>query len=420
MKKALTLNFVATVFILVSAFGVFLPKNSLKLDTNFSVYSSLNVSSSYTQTDKSEQDNIEKEIIKEINWQIDGLDLSEIEKIIEKFENEGQIVFGNTGIAEKVKQIITGEYKLFSDGVVQAVVNLILEKVLKILPLFASILAVGIISSMLGQFRLGSNGKGIGDIIHFVCYGLILILVSGVVLNLLSNASKTIGVLKELIDIIFPILLTLLTALGGTTSVSVYQPAVALFSGTILNIFNSVLVPLFVFSFVFTVISNLTTTVKLTKFADFFSSIFKWIVGIVFSLFVAFVSIQGISAGSFDGISIKTAKFAMKTYIPILGGYLADGINVVMASSVLVKNAIGVCGLLILFALILSPVVDIVLFSLVLKLAASVLEPLTDSRIANFLSAVAKCLNMLIAIIVGVSFMFLFLIALMMMTANYA
>lgn len=210
-----------------------------------------------------------------------------------------------------------------------------------------------------------------------------------------------------------------MTAIGGTVSVSVYQPAIALLSGSIMQIFNLVLVPIFIFSLVFAVISNLTSTVKLEKFNSFLNSSFKWLVGSMFTIFIAFMSIQGITAGSHDGISVKTAKFALKSYVPILGGYLADGFNVIVASSVLIKNAIGACGLLLIFVSVLSPILTIVIFSLLLKLTASILEPLSDGRISSFLFSVSKSLTMLLVILIGVAFMFLIITALIMCSANF-
>ncbi len=366
------------------------------------------------------QNDVEIEIENNVEEQINRLDFNSVEQLLERLEILGSKIFGDSSFSEKVKQIISGDFKILGEDIWHTVINLILEEILQMLPLMATILAIGILSGMLGQFRLGDkSGKGVGDVIHFICYGMIIILVSSSIVQLISFTSTTLSFVKELIDVIFPILLTLLTAIGGNTSVGIYQPAIGLLSGTILHIFNAVLVPIFIFSFVFVIISNLTTTVKVEKFSSFFHSLFKWITASVFTIFIAFVSIQGITAGSIDGISAKTAKFAIKSYVPFLGNYLADGFNVIVASSVLIKNAIGFCGLIILFSVVIMPILHIAIFGLLLKLVASILEPLSDGKISNFLFGISKTLSMLIAILVGVSFMFLLIVGLVMCTANF-
>lgn len=370
-------------------------------------------------TYEASSNDVQKDLENAIKEQIDFIDLSEMQTLIDSLNEQGKDVFGNQDIMAKLSSIINGNFQLLGDNPFQAFLNLFFDSFVSLVPLMASIVAVGVLSGMLNQVRSSNNGKSLGDIIHFVCYGLVLVLIISSVYKLLDQTAQTLGMIKNQIDVVFPILLTLLTAVGGSVSVSVYQPAIGLLSGSILQIFNSILVPIFIFNFVFSIISNFSSTIKLEKFSAFLSSLFKWIVGSVFTVFIAFVSIQGITAGSIDGVSIKTAKFAMKSYIPILGGYLADGFNVIMASSILIKNAIGVSGLLILFATVLSPILNIVIFSLFLKLTASILEPLTDGRISNFLFGVSKSLSMLLVILIGVSFMFLILTSLVMCSANF-
>lgn len=364
----------------------------------------------------------EEELISEIednvNGQLEDLDLSGLESILSNLNSQQSGIFGSTSFIEKLQSILSGEFTDNAGSVWEAILKLIFDELLNFLPLIATIIAVAILSGMVGDLR-GTNSKSIADITHFVCYGVIIVLVVSACTNVLTLTSSTLQGLKEQIDIAFPILLTILTAIGGTASVGVYQPAVALFSGTIMQIFTLVLMPLFIFSLVFTVISNLSPSVKLEKFSNFFNSLFKWITGAVFTIFIGFLIIQGITAGSLDTVSIRTAKYAIRSYIPILGGYLSEGFNVIMASSILIKNAIGASGLLLMFSSVIVPVVEIVLLMLCLKLTAGILEPLTDSRISNFINGVAKSLIMPIVLIIGVAFMYLIFMGLIISTGNF-
>ena len=230
--------------------------------------------------------------------------------------------------------------------------------------------------------------------------------------------SQTLFNIKSQMDAIFPILLTLLTAVGGSVSVSVYQPAMALLTGMIINVFNYILLPLFIFSVAMSIVSNLSNNVKLDKFTSFFNSTFKWITGLIFTIFTAFVSIQGLSAGSVDGISMRTMKYALKSYIPMLGGYISDGMGLVLASSNLIKNAVGASGLFMLLASVISPLIELVLFMLALKLIAGIIEPLGNKQIANFVSSLSKSVVLLIVILVGVTFIYFIMLGLVMCSAN--
>ncbi len=364
-------------------------------------------------------ENLQAELEETIYSQLENLDLAQIESVLKGLGDDQLEVFGVSSFGDKVKKIVSGEFADGQQSIFKAIINLIFDDVLAFVPLLASIIIISIICGFLSNLKSDSSGKGVGDIIHFVCYGVVISIVMTAVVNLIQMTGKTINGLRSQMEVVFPLLLTIMTAIGGTMSVSIYQPAVALLSSAIMHIFTSVLMPIFIFSIVFTIISNLTSTVKLEKFTKFFQSTFKWIIGGIFTVFMAFLSIQGITASTYDGVSIRTAKYAIRSYVPILGGYLSEGFDVIMASSVLIKNAIGASGLLLMFSTIISPIVKIVVFILVLKLAAAILEPLTDARISDFIYSVSKSLSMLIVMILGVAFMYLITVGLIMCTANF-
>jgi stage III sporulation protein AE len=166
------------------------------------------------------------------------------------------------------------------------------------------------------------------------------------------------------------------------------------------------------------ILGNLTETIKLNRFQGFLTSLFKWSVGIVFTLFTGFLSIQGITAGRYDSVSIKATKFAVKSYIPIIGSYISDGMDFLVLGSVLVKNTIGLVGIFILFLTILTPIISILIVKLGLQLSSAILEMCGSKKLSEFTNSCAKVLLMPIVIILGVAFMYLFTIALIMCTAN--
>jgi len=90
----------------------------------------------------------------------------------------------------------------------------------------------------------------------------------------------------------------------------------------------------------------------------------------------------------------------------------------IVLSSILIKNAVGVGGLLLIFMTIISPLIMIVVLKLGLQLTAAVVEPIGDSRISNFINDCAKILIYPIVIILATGFMYLLSVGLIMCTAN--
>ena len=367
--------------------------------------------------DELSQEEILQEIEDELGNQLDNLDMSSIENLLDSLTDEELALFGEKGFLDKITSLLSGEISQGS-SLWTSILEIFFDSLLEIIPFISIIIAVALLGNLIQGLKPTKSEKSISNLIHFVTYGIIVVIVLSIVVKMITMTTNTIFTIKNQMDAIFPLLLTLLTAVGGTVSVSVYQPAMALLSSVIINLFTYVLMPLFIFSIIFSVVSNLSNTIKLDKFTSFFNSTFKWITGLIFTIFTAFLSIQGITAGSIDGISIKTAKYAIKSYVPILGSYISDGMGVILASSNLIKNAVGASGLFLLLASIITPILQLVLFMLALKLVSAIIEPLGSKQIANFVSSLSKNMTLLIVTIVGIAFASFITIGLVMCSAN--
>ncbi len=378
----------------------------------------VNYSITFTTASNTENlDKVEEELTETIDEQLSGIDLGQFQEILNGLSKQEQNIFGSNNFFDKVSKLLSSDLST-GESLFSQILSIILDEVLNFIPLLATICAIAILGSFISNLRVKSNDQSIADIVHFVCFGVIIVILSGAVLSLVSLTKNLLVSIQAQMQILFPILLTLLTSLGGIISVSVFQPLVAVLVSGVMQIFNYVVFPLFICTFVFTIVGNLSNNIKLDKFISFFKSSFKWVTGTVMTLFFTFLTIQGISAGSFDGVSVQTAKYAIKSYIPIVGGYLSDGFNLIMSSSILIKNAIGVAGLLLLLATVIIPVIKIAIFSLGLKLTSAVIEPLADSRTSNFVYTVSKTMGYLVATILCISFMYLVAVGLIIISGN--
>ena len=363
--------------------------------------------------------NIADDLQKEAENQMQILEDNNLDDLLQTLGEKEKSIFQNQSFLDKIRKIISGESSYNFADIISLPILLFIDNLAGIIPILAIVCAVAIMSSLLLQIRGKTLNKPLGDIIHFSTFAIIVVTVLTGVLELVKMTSGTLDSLKNQMEICLPILLTLMASIGAGSSVAIYQPLVAVLCGGIMYIFTNILLPIFSLCLIFGVIGNLTSSVKLNKFTKFLESSFKYIIGFTFTLFSAFLAISGIVAGSYDGVSIRATKFAVKSYIPIIGGYLADGFSIIMASSVLIKNAIGYSGLIVMFLTIISPVIKIILFKLGLSLVAGIIESVADLRVTNFISSTAKTLSMLSSIILAFSFAYLICSGLIMCTSNF-
>lgn len=361
---------------------------------------------------------IEQELNNNVISELDKIDFTELNKVVDEFNSKKSNIFAIENIKAKVYSIISGENALKYENVFVSIFSNLVEMVLKYLPLLSIIIAIGVVSNLLNGVKSKFNEKSTSDLISLVCFLTVAVIIIGIITNLADNTGQSINSMVKQMNLVFPILLSLMVGLGSTASVGVFQPIVAIMSTYVADFFNFFIVPLFMLSFVFSIISNISTNIKLDKFSSFVSSLFKWSVGLIFTLFFAVFSIQGISAGSFDSIGIRTTKYTIKSYVPVMGGYLSDGMDLILSSSVLIKNSIGLVGILLIISTIISPILEIIVCSLMLKLVSAILQPLGNNKTSSFLSGVSKSITMLSTSIIAIGFMYILSVGMLMSASN--
>lgn len=377
----------------------------------FAIISTINIGG-FTSADNGSATN-EESLASSVFEILNDVDLSEMQNMVDGLEDIG--LFQVT-IREKIESILKGEYFTDYSSLASSIISLLFGDIKSILPFVFTLIAIGILCNLISNMQ--STNKSISDTISFVFLSVTMLIVIIAFKSILYTTNKTITLINTQMQIVFPILITLLASIGSIASVSIYNPMVAVLTGAVSIVFNKFLYPLFIVIFIFTILGSLTDTVKLDKLSGFLMSAFKWTIGIVFTIFTGFLSVQGISAGKYDGVSIKATKFAMKSYIPIIGSYVSDGMDFLILGSVLVKNSIGLIGVIILFITIISPILMIVIYKLALQLCSGILEMTGNPKNSNFLASCSKLLILPIVLIIGIAFMYVITICLIMCTAN--
>ena len=354
------------------------------------------------------------ELTDNISDQLENIDLEALEDYYSALElspNDG-------GIIKVITDMLNGKYTQDYNNFFDFVKDIIFLEVKTYLPILISVLAIAIFCGIMQALRSSFNFEGVGDVVFFVCLLAIILLLSKQIIGFYKNTKNTIENISKLTEILSPIILSLMIACGGNVSASVYSPTVGFLSGGVINVFKNVVLPLVGIVLIFSLLSNITTSVKLNKFTEFFSGVIKWVIGIIVTIFTLFISLQGIASATFDGVSIKAAKYTISNSIPIVGGFLRDGFDLVVAGSVLIKNAVGISVVIALFYTILVPVFSMLTFSILLKFVSAVSESVSDARISAVFMALSKCISYLIAVLLTVAFMLFIVVLLMIFSAN--
>lgn len=321
------------------------------------------------------------------------------------------------GIADKIRSIISGDFDS-AETFWRFLGELLSDGLKSVMPQLAAVFAIIVIMGLIRNTSGGMISSSTNEVVNFVGITAILTTVLVLIVTSYKQVYELLSKVSALTEAAAPILLTLLIANGGNVASSVCQPSMVMFSTVVIKSVQTVVLPLSVFAMAFAVVGNISSNLKVNKMSGFLSGASNWFLGCLFMVYSAFTTVQGITAASIDGVSYRAAKFATKNYIPILGGYLADGFDVVVASTSLIKNAFGLVALLALAFMIVKPLMSIIVVNLGLQCVAALSEPIADESYVKILSGISKTLTFLAVLTLAVAFMFCILMLIAINCAN--
>ena len=224
--------------------------------------------------------------------------------------------FPDFDASEVLNSALTG--KVNNEGIFYKILNLIGEEVILTIKLLAMILAVIVIVSIVRTIAENLENNSAARVAYFVQYILIVTIILSNFSEILSIITTTIDNLIGFLYTLVPLLITLMISTGSFVSASFVQPLILFFIAFIGNLISIVIIPLVLAGTVLSIISNISDKIEIGKISKFFKSTVVWILGIVLTVFVSILSLEGTLSSSIDGITAKTAKAAVSSLVPVV------------------------------------------------------------------------------------------------------
>ena len=202
---------------------------------------SINLNSKiYVLADSQNQD-----LTQSVENQLENLDLSSLENIINTYNKE--FAFIENDLKSTLKNIINGEISFDYKNIFNFIFSLLTNNIKNFLPIFVSIIGIGILLSLLKEFNL-TKREDISNIINLAFSGFIIIICVVYISKFITLTKETlIGINNQMFSI-FPILFTIMTAIGSSKSVTFFQPVIAFVCNFIVKFVINFLLPIVILS----------------------------------------------------------------------------------------------------------------------------------------------------------------------------
>ncbi|MGY3714199.1 stage III sporulation protein AE [Sutcliffiella cohnii] len=284
--------------------------------------------------------------------------------------------------------------------------------------LLGSLILLTIFSMFLQTLQNAFDQKAVSKIAYSVVFMVLIIIALNSFHIAITYTTDAIQNMMAFILALVPLLLALIASSGGLVSASIFHPIIIFLMNTSGLLIQYVVLPLLFLSAILSIVSTLSEQYKVTQLAQLLRNISVGILGIYLTVFLGVISVQGATAAVADGITIRTAKFVTGNFIPVIGRMFTDATDTVISASLLLKNTVGILGVVILLLIAAFPALKVLSLAIIYKLAAALLQPIGGGPVIACLDIISKSVIYIFAALAIVSFMFFLSITIIIAAGN--
>ena len=286
--------------------------------------------------------------------------------------------------------------------------------------LLIQIIALAGVCSVLHRLHTAWLSENVTDLAYAMTYLVIIGLAVGSFVTTLQLARETLDSAGSFLFAIMPVIFSLLMAAGGLGSAAVLHPMVFAGVTLIIHAIKDYLLPLIYIGGVIGLAGHLAEGFPLSRLAGLVRTVVIGGLGLLMTIFLGVISIQGLGAAVSDGVSLRTAKFLTGSFLPVVGGALADSMELAAGCSLVIKNALGTFGALVVLFVCLLPMVKIYAIAIIYRLASALVQPLGQERLSQALQEIANTFTLVFGALSIAGMMFFISLTVLVTVGNFS
>jgi len=297
-------------------------------------------------------------------------------------------------------------------------VKFLLHEIISNGKLLGTLIMLTVFSVFLQTLQSAFNQQAVSKVAYALVYMVLIIIALNSFQVAISYATGAIETMSKFILALVPLLLALMASSGGVISAAFFHPVILFLMNISGMLIQYIVMPLLFLSALLSIVSTISDQYKVTQLAQLLRNISIGILGIFLTIFLGVISVQGATSAVADGITIRTAKFVTGNFIPVVGRVFTDAADTVITASLLLKNTVGIAGVVVLLLIVAFPAIKVLALALIYKLAAALLQPIGGGPVISCLSIISKSVVYIFAALAIVSLMFFLCLTVIITASN--
>lgn len=308
-------------------------------------------------------------------------------------------------VPNDVQNLMPAETESFGQGllyVLKSAVQTLQPEIAAGCGICLSVMAVILLTSAFSCFP--GKTKAVTELVGTIAVACLLLSNANA---LIGDATDTVTQLSEYGKLLLPVMATALAAQGGVSSSTAIYTGTAIFDSILCSLLSRILVPMVYIFLALAIGSGAIGEDLLKRLRDFVKWLVSWSLKTVMYVFTGYITITGVISGTTDQAALKAAKLTISGAVPVVGGILSDASEAVLVSAGVVKNAVGVYGLIAVAAIAVGPFLRIGVQYLLLKLTAAFCGVFGSKKCSDLVGDFSSAMGILLAMTGAVCLMLL-------------
>ena len=340
----------------------------------------------------------------------DYLELSDLEENL-----RGMTDFSDLSFSDLVLELLQGKLPSGISGLWGEVWRLLFSYLGGQKQLAVQILLIALFSAVCTNFIRVFENSQIADISFYMMYLLIGTLLIGAFAEMQSLTVNTLKSLFQFVTLLLPAyVVTIVFSAGSISALGFYE--LTFLSVHILQLlFIKMVLPLIQIYVVFLFFNQLTQEDLFSQASEFLKTLLEWILKTTTAILVGLQTIQCLVAPAVDTLKNSTAHRIVKA-LPGVGGLMDSAAETIAGSALVIKNAVGVAGMIVVLLICLLPFLKLGLSVLLFRLLCALLQPISEKRMVDCIRSFSDGVMLLMkTMLAGLA---VFLVSLAMITAS--
>lgn len=289
------------------------------------------------------------------------------------------------------------------------ILKMLKEQVKKPLQVLMIVLGILILSSLIEGLKTAFSDKPLTTLFNVIAVMCIVFTIAPPIMECIQDAADAIRDCSNYITSFIPVFAGMMTVAGQTASAVTYNMILFSVIQVITKIASSNLVPLMGIYLAFCIIGAVSPQYHLSEIALSLKKVAVFVIGVMTTVFVSLLTIQGLVSASADTVATKTTKFIIGAVVPIVGSALSEALNSVKGCVGFLKTSVGAFSILVVAVDFLPVLLRNVAWMLTLNIASALagvfdLKQVTEIfKSASFVFSILNAIILCFALIVIIS-----------------